>query len=281
MTDYILTLADWKQFGVFLQKEERSRATVEKYLRDTRKFYEFLGEERKINKEKVIAYKAFLKETYKVSSANSMIAEVNCLLNWAGLGDFRVKSFKIQRQMFCCKEKVLEKEEYDRLVTLARENHNDRLELIMQTICSTGIRIGELPFITVEAAVQGVAKVQCKGKQRIIFIPDKLRIYLLDYCRRKQIGKGTIFITRSGRPMNRVNVWTEMKGLCEAAGVEWMKVYPHNLRHLFARTCYRQYKDIAYLADILGHSSIETTRIYTVSSGEEHGRMVSKLDLVL
>ena len=281
MTDYILTLADWKQFGVFLQKEERSRATVEKYLRDTRKFYEFLGEERKINKEKVIAYKAFLKETYKVSSANSMIAAVNCLLNWAGLGDFRVKSFKIQRQMFCCKEKVLEKEEYDRLVTLARENHNDRLELIMQTICSTGIRIGELPFITVEAAVQGVAKVQCKGKQRIIFIPDKLRIYLLDYCRRKQIGKGTIFITRSGRPMNRVNVWTEMKGLCEAAGVEWMKVYPHNLRHLFARTCYRQYKDIAYLADILGHSSIETTRIYTVSSGEEHGRMVSKLDLVL
>lgn len=281
MTDYTLTLADWKQFGIFLQKEERSRATVEKYMRDTRKFYEFLGDERRIDKEKVIAYKAFLKETYKVSSANSMIAAVNCLLNWAGLGDFRVKSFKIQRQMFCCKEKMLEKEEYDRLVTMAREKENDRLELIMQTICATGIRIGELPYITVEAAVQGVAKVQGKGKQRIIFIPDKLRIYLLDYCRRNQIGKGTIFITRSGRPMNRINVWTEMKGLCEEAGVEWEKVYPHNLRHLFARTCYRQNKDIVYLADILGHSSIETTRIYTVSSGEEHEQMISQLGLVL
>lgn len=281
MTDHILTLADWKQFGIYLQQEERSRATVEKYMRDTRKFYEFLGEGRRIDKEKVIAYKEFLKETYKVSSANSMLAAVNCLLCWAGLGDYRVKSFKIQRQMFVCKEKLLGKEEYDRLVGSARKNKNDRLELIMQTICATGIRIGELPYITVEAAVRGVARVQGKGKQRIIFIPDKLRVYLLGYCQRKRIGKGTIFITRSGRPVNRVNIWSEMKGLCKRAGVEHAKVFPHNLRHLFARTCYRQNKDIVYLADILGHSSIETTRIYTVSSGEEHEQMISQLGLVL
>ena len=265
----------------FLNGEERSKATVEKYERDIKKFYAFLGDNRLIEKERVIEYKTFLSEHYKISSANSMLAAVNGLLTWMGLEKCRVKSFKYQRQIFCDGNKELNKREYDRLVEAARAKGNKRLELIMQTICGTGIRIGELPYITAEAVWQGKAVVSGKGKTRVIFITSKLRKYLLGYCKKNKISKGPVFITKNGKPINRSNVWTEMKALCQKAGVDREKVFPHNLRHLFARTCYKKKKDIVYLADILGHSNIETTRIYTTSSGREHKRMLEGLGLVI
>lgn len=281
MMKHELTQEDLKTFYVFLRDAERSKATIDKYMRDVRKFYEFLGENRWIEKEKLIEYKALLKDNYKISSANSMLAALNSLLGCLGLGDYRVKSFKYQRQLFCSKDRLLSKEEYGQLVETARGLGKERLELIMQTICATGIRVGELSYITVEAVIKGVAKVQGKGKQRSILISDRLRNYLLEYCRKENIGKGSVFLTRTGRPVNRTNVWGEMKALCSKVEVLWKKVFPHNLRHLFARTCYQKQKDIVYLADILGHSNIETTRIYTISSGEEHEQRLSQLGLVI
>lgn len=268
-------------FICYLQKEERSQATIEKYVRDVRKFYGFAGNIEEIEKDKVIAYKKYLEENYKISSANSMIAALNCFLSWLGLENCRVKSFKRQKETFCCKERELTKEEYVRLVRAARTTGKERLELILQTICGTGIRISELVFVTVEAVQRGQADVRCKGKQRTIFLTSKLRKYLLLYCKRKQIHSGPIFITRNAEAVKRTNVWSEMKALCEKAGVCREKVFPHNLRHLFARMCYKQKRDIVYLADILGHSNIETTRIYTVSSGEEHRRMLEGLRLII
>ena len=281
MKEGYLCIHDIERYLEFLRIEERSKATREKYERDIKGFYKFLGEDRLLEKERVIEYKTFLSEHYKISSANSMLAAINGLLTWLGMEKCRVKSFKYQRQIFCDGKNELNKEEYDRLVETARTNGNTRLELIMQTICGTGIRIGELPYITAEAVMQGRAVVSGKGKSRVIFITSKLRKYLLEYCKKEKINQGPIFITKSGKPINRSNVWAEMKALCQKAGVDREKVFPHNLRHLFARTCYEKKKDIVYLADILGHSNIETTRIYTISSGKEHRRMLESLGLVI
>ena len=281
MKEGYLFIHDIESYLDFLDREERSRATREKYERDIKGFYKFLGDNRLIEKERVIAYKTFLSENYKISSANSMLAAINGLLTWMGLEKCRVKSFKYQRQIFCDGNRELSKAEYDRLIETARTIGNSRLELIMQTICGTGIRIGELPYITAEAVWQGKAVVSGKGKTRVIFIASKLRKYLLGYCKKEKISQGPIFITKSGKPINRSNVWAEMKALCQKAGVDREKVFPHNLRHLFARTCYKKRKDIVYLADILGHSNIETTRIYTISSGKEHRRMLEGLGLVI
>lgn len=268
-------------FLCYLEKEERSRATIEKYIRDVRKFYCFTGNKEVIDKDTVIEYKEYLEKNYKLSSANSMIAALNCFLTWMGLENCRVRSFKRQKEIFCSKDSELSREEYIRLVHVARETGQERLELIMQTICGTGIRISELLFITIEAVKHGRSDVRCKGKQRTIFLPPKLQKYLLLYCKKKQIRSGPVFITRNGEAVKRENVWAEMKALCEKAKVSREKVYPHNLRHLFARICYKQKKDIVYLADILGHSSIETTRIYTVSSGEEHRKILEGLRLII
>lgn len=281
MSEKCLSIRNIQEFSEFLRKEERSQATVEKYVRDIRTFDTFLGEDKQISKERVIAYKKYLSETYKVSSANSMLAALNQFLNWFGLHNCRVKSFKNQKQMFCDQERELNQEEYQRLIEAARKGGNPRLEMIMQTICGTGIRIGELPYITVEAVCQGKAEVYGKGKRRLIFIVPKLKKYLLSYCKKQKIRKGPVFIAKSGKPINRSNVWAEMKALAEQAGVDAKKIFPHNLRHLFARICYKKKKDIVYLADVLGHSSVETTRIYTISSGREHQMMLASLGLVL
>lgn len=270
-----------EQFQRFLYEEERGERTIEKYMRDIRKFYDFLGEDRQVTKEKVISYKEYLRENYKISSANSMLASLNGMLDFLGWEGCKVRSFRNQKQMFCCKEKELSKEDYHRLVEEAVAEGNERLALILQTICGTGIRISELECITAEAVRIGSSTVIGKGKSRVIFIPKKLKSYLQKYCKKNNIRSGPVFRTRSGRTMDRSNVWSEMKKLSKRAGVEPEKVFPHNLRHLFARTCYRLKKDIVYLADILGHSSIETTRIYTVSSGQEHVEMLSKLGLVV
>ena len=270
-----------KKFREHLVLEERSPATVEKYFRDVSAFADYAGEA-EITKETAISYKRRLNEKgYAVRSINSMIASLNSLFAFAGWNELKLRSVKIQQQVFCPEEKELSREEYARLVNTAKGRHNERLSLILQTICATGIRVSELQFITVEAAKFGEANVSCKGKNRTVFIVPELRKKLLSFASEYGIRSGCIFVTRNGKPVSRINIWRDMKALCAEARVDPRKVFPHNLRHLFARAFYRIEKDIAKLADILGHSSINTTRIYIVSTGNEHRRRMEHLRLIL
>ena len=270
MKGRILTKETITVFINHLHLEEKSANTIEKYARDVNAFAMFLNGKADY-KELVIEYKQnLIADGYAVSSINSMLAAVNSLFDYLGWIDCKVKSIKIQRQIYCPENKELSKAEYLRLVEAAEHNHNRRLNMILQTIGGTGIRISELQFITVEAVKSGTVEVACKGKNRVIFIVKKLKKKLLRYAAERHIKAGTIFITKSGKPVNRTNVWREMKALCKQAHVNPDKVFPHNLRHLFARTFYKLEKDIAKLADILGHSSINTTRIYIISTGCEH-----------
>ena len=277
------TLKNMKMMGEFekyLREEERSSATIEKYLRDLRSFAEFVGGG-EISKSTVLSYKNKLLESYAISSANSMIAAINCFFRFYGWYELCVKQFKVQRNAFCSEERELTRDEYLRLIETANSKNNLRLSLIIQTICSTGIRVSELQYITVEAVNRGEAVVNCKGKTRRIFIISGLKKRLLQYIKDKKISSGTVFITKGGRAVSRNNVWKEMKSLCEQANVSRRKVFPHNLRHLFARTFYGIEKDIAKLADILGHSSIDTTRIYIVTTGAEHRKKMENMKLII
>ena len=268
-------------FAAYLRENEKSPATVEKYLRDASAFCAFLGDEEP-SREKTIEYKQYIIDKgYAVRSVNSMIASVNAFLEFFGMPECRVKALKLHRQIFCPEEKELTRAEYLRLVETAKKKGNERLALLIQTICGTGIRVSELQFITVEAAKRGEATVNCKGKTRTVFLVKELRKKLLRYCTEHGIKSGCIFTTKSGKPMNRTTVWREMKNLCKQACVAESKVFPHNLRHLFARTFYGIEKDIAKLADILGHSSIDTTRIYIISTGTEHRRRMEHMRLVV
>lgn len=210
-----------------------------------------------------------------------MLASINGLLSFLGWADFKVKSIKLQRQIYCPEEKELTKAEYMRLVNTAKQKGNERLNLLIQTICGTGIRVSEVQFITIEAVKRGEAIVSLKGKTRSVFIVRELQKKLLRYATEQKIATGAIFITRNGKPMSRTNIWREMKSLCEQAGVNPQKVFPHNLRHLFARTFYGIEKDIAKLADILGHSSINTTRIYIITTGNEHRQRMENMRLII
>lgn len=281
MKGRILTEKMVADFSAYLKSEEKSENTIEKYLRDVRAFSVYLnGDE--ITKEAVIAYKSkLLSMNYAVRSINSMLASINGLFSFLGWADLKVKSIKLQRQIYCSEERELTKAEYMRLVNTAKQKGNERLNLILQTICGTGIRVSELQYITVEAVKCGEAIVSLKGKTRTIFIVRELQKKLLRYAAEQGISSGTIFITRTGRPMSRTNIWREMKGLCEQAGVNPQKVFPHNLRHLFARVFYGIEKDIAKLADILGHSSINTTRIYIISTGNEHRKRMENMRLII
>ena len=270
-------ISDFKEYLIL---EERSRATVEKYIRDVKAFSAFVnGEE--ITKEVVIEYKKYLQDSYAVRSINSMLASINSLFVFLSWHDLKVKSIKLQQQIYCPEERELTKAEYTRLCRAAKHKHNERLNLILQTICGTGIRVSELRFITVEAARHGEATVSCKAKTRSVFIVKELQKKLLRYAAEQGIKSGMIFVTRTGKPISRTNIWREMKALCEEAGVNPQKVFPHNLRHLFARVFYGIEKDIAKLADILGHSSINTTRIYIISTGTEHRRRIENMRLVI
>lgn len=281
MKGRILTEKIIGDFSCCLKSEEKSENTIGKYLRDVQAFAAYLGGAA-VTKEAVIAYKnKLLSENYAVRSINSMLASLNSLFSFLGWTDCRVKSIKLQRQIYCPEEKELTKAEYMRLVNTAKQKGNERLNLILQTICGTGIRVSELQYITVEAVKCGEAIVSLKGKTRTIFIVRELQKKLLRYAAEQGISSGTIFITRTGRPLSRTNIWREMKGLCEQAGVNPQKVFPHNLRHLFARVFYGIEKDIAKLADILGHSSINTTRIYIISTGDEHRRRMEHMRLIL
>lgn len=268
-------------FRNYLLEEERSAATVEKYGRDVLAFLSWLSDREEISKEVVVGYKQAIIGKYKTTSANSMLVSVNRFLDFIGKKDCQVKLFKIQRNPFRKKDKELTKEEYNRLILAAKAKSSSRLFLMIQAICSTGIRVSEHRFITREALERGRITIYNKGKERVVFLPKKLKKCLLQYCRQNGIYSGPVFVTKNGTPVNRCNVWAEMKALCKEAGVSPEKVFPHNLRHLFAVTYYRMQKDIVHLADILGHSNIEYTRIYTFTSEEEHARVLSRMCLLI
>ena len=281
MKGRILTENQMAAFAAYLKSEEKSENTVEKYIRDVRAFSAYVGTS-EITKETVISYKGkLLSDNYAARSINSMLASINSLLSFLGWADLKVKSIKLQRQIYCPEEKELTKAEYMRLVNTAKQKGNERLNLLIQTICGTGIRVSELQYITVEAVKCGEAVVSLKSKTRSVFIVRELQKKLLRYAAEQKIISGAIFITRSGKPMSRTNIWREMKSLCVQAGVNPQKVFPHNLRHLFARTFYGIEKDIAKLADILGHSSINTTRIYIMTTGNEHRQRMENLHLII
>ncbi len=280
MTNRKITQKMITAFEKMLKEDEKSENTVEKYLRDIRCFWSF-AKDRQINKTLTIEYKVYLEKAYATTSANSMIAALNSFLRFEGWYDCCVKQFKVQKKTYCSEDAELSKAEYMSLVKTAENKKNDRLSLLIQTICGTGIRVSEVSFITVEAVRKGEALVFCKGKKRKIFIVSALRKRLLQYVREQGIRSGMIFITRNGMAMDRSNIWREMKSLCKQAGVSHSKVFPHSLRHLFARTFYGIEKDIAKLADILGHSNINTTRIYIVSTGAEHKRRMENMHLII
>ena len=266
-------------FARQLGEEERSPATLEKYLREVRQFAAFLGG-REVTRELAAAWREELSARQSPATVNGKLTALDRLLASLGWEDCRVKHLRVQRQLFRDSARELSREEYARLVETARRLGRGRLSLLMETICATGIRVSEVRYITAEAVREGRTEIALKGKIRTILLPGKLCRKLEKYARQKKITSGELFLTRSGRPMSRKQIWAEMKGVCRAAGVAPSKVFPHNLRHLFARCFYRVSRDVAKLADVLGHSSIETTRIYLISTGAEHARTLNQLRLI-
>ena len=268
-----------KSFNDYLINEEKAAATINKYLHDVGEFQIWLGDQ-ELCKTAVLAYKSYLCEQYAPASVNAALSSLNSFFNFMEWYDLRVKNLKIQKQIFASTDKELTKAEYDRLLQAAKQKKNERLYLLMQTICSTGIRVSEVRYVTVEAVSRGVAEINCKGKRRQVFLPKQLCQILKQYIKEQKIKSGAVFVTKNGNPLDRSNIWSDMKKLCKAANVSEKKVFPHNLRHLFARTYYSLQKDIVRLADILGHSSVNTTRIYTMETGEIHRRQIQKLGLL-
>lgn len=264
-------------FEDFLRWEEKSPATIEKYLRDVRCFCGGLAD-REITKEKVMEHKRDLTERFQAVTVNSHLTAVNRFLVFLGQEECCVKLLKIQRQLFAEEEREMNVEEYRHLVQVAGES---RLGYLIQTVCGTGIRVSELQYITVEAARRGKAVIECKNKTRVIFIPRQVQELLAKYVQENRITEGCIFVTRNGKPLNRSNIWKQMKTLCEKAQIPPEKVFPHNLRHLFARIFYGTEKDIVLLADLLGHSSINTTRRYTIESGVKHRKSLEEVNGIL
>lgn len=278
--DYTEAFQQIENFRIYLIEEEKSTLTIQKYIRDITRFFTFLSPQQAVTKQFVISYKEELMKSYTSASINSMLVAINCFFTFINRPEYRVKLLKIQKKTCIEKERELTKKDYARLLEAASNTHNERMYLLLQTICATGIRVSEHRFITVEAVKSRKTAVHNKGKVRNIFIPAKLRKQLLVYCQKKHIKTGSIFITNTGKPLDRSNIWKAMKQLCIHANVSRSKVFPHNLRHLFAFTFYRMEKDVVRLADILGHSSIETTRIYTMTSFQEYEKTLSRMDLV-
>ena len=279
MEERTLNTAQIQEFFDYLVREEKSTATCEKYLRDVRMFARFAGEQA-MTKETVVAWKKeLIAQGYAVRSVNSMLASVNSFLGFLGWHECKVKNIRLQRQTYCTEDKELTKAEYLRLLSASKTN--EQYNLVLQTICGTGIWVSELRYFTVEAVQSGEITVSCKSKTRTILVPDKLKKQLLNYAEQRNIHSGAVFLGKSGKPLDRSSIWRQMKQLCKAAGVKERKVFPHNLRKLFARTFYGIEKDIAKQADILGHSSINTTRIYIMTTGTEHRRKIERLGLVV
>lgn len=281
MKKSILSMKKINDFQIYLREEEKSKATIQKYKRDIIALYEYLPENKELTKEKLLSYKESLSKVYKVTSINSMLVAINTLLRFLNLSRFKLKLQRVQQSNFYEEDKELTKVEYNRLLEAAKKNSNKRLNLLIQTICVTGIRVSEHKYITVESLKVGKVVVNNKGKSRVIFINKELASLLQKFCEKEEIKEGPIFITKNGNPMDRSNIWKAMKSLCETAEVNPSKVFPHNLRHLFALTYYRLHKDVVRLADILGHSSIETTRIYTMTSYKECQQSMIAMGLVM
>ena len=263
-----------------LREQERSAATLQKYAHDLKELCAYL-QDAQLTKAALIAWKEQLIGKYAPATVNSMLTAANGYLRFYGWGNLTVKQLKVQKSLFADESKELTREEYAHLVQAAQRKDNERLALVIQTICATGIRVSELRFITVEAVQTGRTEISNKGKRRLVFLPEKLRKLLRSYARKQKKTTGAVFTTRTGKPLDRSNIWRDMKALCESAGVAPEKVFPHSLRHLFARTFYTLEKDLSRLADILGHSSIVTTRIYTAESGAVHARQMGRLGLVI
>ena len=278
MKNQLLTAGAMEAFYHHLCWEEKSAATKEKYLRDAAAFAAWAGE-RPVTKELAVGWKNHLQQRgYALRSINSMLASLNSFLRFLGREDCRVKALRCQRAVYCEAARELTKAEYMRLLSASR---GEPIHYVMQTICATGIRVSELVYFTVEAVSRGELHVNCKGKTRCILLPGKLKKLLLDFARRQGITHGPIFLGRGGKPLDRSAIWARMKRLCQTAGVAATKVFPHNLRKLFARCFYSLNRDIAKLADVLGHGSIETTRIYIMTSGREHQKQIERLGLLI
>lgn len=271
---------DIQRFVRHLKELEYAQGSVEKYLRDIRAFKRW-SKDRQINQDLLVGWKAHLQLAgYQPGTINGMLASLNCLFKFMDWNEFRFKYLKIQRRLFRSEARELTRSEYARLTETARELGNCRLALLMETVCATGIRVSEMRYITVEAVRTGWAEICLKGKIRTILLPNKLRKKLQKYAKKQKIISGEIFLTRNRKPLSRRQIWAEMKALCKQAGVVPSKVFPHNLRHLFARTFYQAYKDVSRLADVLGHSSMETTRLYLISTSAEHVQQIERLGLV-
>ena len=280
MADNNVTTKQIAGFAAHLRQAERSPGTVENYLRHVRAFAAWL-EGRPVTREAAADWKAYLvSQGYRPNTINAMLVGLNRFFQFMGWEECRVKTLRLQRQLFREDSRELSHAEYHRLTAAAHALGRERLALLMEAICATGIRVSEVRYLTVEAAERGRAEIALKGKIRTILIPGKLRKKLLKYARKNKTASGEIFLTRNGKGMSRKQIWAEMKAICQAAGVAPSKVFPHNLRHLFARTFYKVCRDVAKLADVLGHSSIETTRIYLISTGAEHARELEKLGLI-
>ena len=266
-------------FQTYLINEEKASSTVSKYLHDVNEFQVWLNE-RELCKTEVLAYKTYLCERYAPASVNAALASLNSFFRFMEWYDLKVKNLKIQKQIFASTDKELTKPEYERLLLAAKQKKNERLYLLLQTICSTGIRVSEVRHITVSAVSRGIAEINCKGKCRRVFLPKQLCRILKQYIKEEKIKSGPVFVTKNGNPLDRSNIWSDMKKLCKAANVSEKKVFPHNLRHLFARTYYSLQKDVVRLADILGHSNVNTTKIYTMETGEVHRAQIQHLGLL-
>lgn len=275
-----VTAALIERYLKHLREQERSAATLQKYAHDLKELCAYL-QDAQLTKAALIAWKEQLIGKYAPATVNSMLTAANGYLRFYGWGNLTVKQLKVQKSLFADESKELTREEYAHLVQAAQRKDNERLALVIQTICATGIRVSELRFITVEAVQTGRTEISNKGKRRLVFLPEKLRKLLRSYARKQKKTAGAVFTTRTGKPLDRSNIWRDMKALCESAGVAPEKVFPHSLRHLFARTFYSLEKDLSRLADILGHSSIVTTRIYTAESGAVHARQMGRLGLVI
>ena len=275
----IIIIDQIKEYKTHLINEEKCKATIEKYIRDITVFYEWLSG-RELTKELALEYKVQLMENYAPTSINSILASLNSFFDHNGWHEIKLKNLKIQRRIFCQSEKELTKGEYEKLLQAAKDKKNERIYLVMQTICATGIRVSELSYITAEAVKCGQTQVKLKGKIRMIILNKDLCRVLKKYMQEQGITQGCVFVTRNGKPLDRHGIWKAMKDLCESAGVSKEKVFPHALRHLFAKTYYSLQKDIVRLADILGHSSINTTRLYTIENGDEHRRQMERMGLV-
>ena len=274
------TMEELAAFAAALETQGRGAATAVKYRREAETFLLWLGD-RELTAAEAAAYREHLAATRTASGANGAVSALNRFFAFLGRPDCRLRGLPVQRKLCRDEARELTAGEYKRLLSAARRNKRERLLLAMEAICATGIRVSELRFFTLEAVKAGKAIVTNKGKTREVYLPGKLRGRLLDYARRQKITAGAIFVTKGGKPLDRSNLWREMKSLCREAKVAAGKVFPHNLRHLFARTFYKVEKDLARLADILGHASVDTTRIYTLETGLAWRRRLDRLNLLL